>query len=138
MCVKGHHVSGVMCLWVITWVGSCMGGTHLIVGPPILGRVPYERRRKLFTYIPANLFFPACISFYRCFETFGPPIRKILVFSGMLPCLAPSWPQIMQIRISFRSRSDLVLDADHALDFLPDLAFQACISFDIVLDKSGA
>ena len=24
-------------------------------------------------------------------------------------CLVPSWPQIMQIRISFRSRSDLVL-----------------------------
>ena len=56
-------------------------------------------------------------SFYRCFETFGPPIRKILVYTGMLPCLAPSWPQIMQICISFRSRSDLVLDADHALEF---------------------
>ena len=34
----------------------------------------------------------------------------------MLPCLVPSWPQSMQLRISFRSRSDLVLDADHALD----------------------
>ena len=32
----------------------------------------------------------------------------------MLPGLVPSWPQIMQIRISFRSRSDLVPDADHA------------------------
>ena len=39
------------------------------------------------------------------------------MYAGMLPCLAPSWPQIMQIRISFRSRSDLVLDVDHALDF---------------------
>ena len=38
--------------------------------------------------------------------------------TGMLPCLVPSWPQIVQIRISFRSRSDLVLDADHALDFV--------------------
>ena len=39
------------------------------------------------------------------------------MYTGMLPCLAPSWPQIMQIRISFRSRSDLVLDADQSLDF---------------------
>ena len=44
----------------------------------------------------------------------------------------------MQLRISFRSRSDLVLDADHALDFSSDLALQACISFYCVLDKSGA
>ena len=47
----------------------------------------------------------------------------------MLPRLVPSWPRIMQIRISFRSRSDLVLDADQALDLLSDLASQACISF---------
>ena len=60
------------------------------------------------------------------------------MYTGMLPCLVPSWPQIMQLRIPFRSRSDLVLDADHALDFLSDLAFQACISFYSVLDKSGA
>ena len=39
---------------------------------------------------------------------------------------------------SFRSRSDLVLDADHVLDFLSDLAFRACISFYSVLDKGGA
>ena len=51
------------------------------------------------------------------------------MYTGLLPCLAPSWPQIMQIRISFRSRSDLVLDADQVLGFLSDLAFQACISF---------
>ena len=38
--------------------------------------------------------------------------------SGMLPRLVPSRSQIMQIRISFRSRTDLVLDADHAWDFL--------------------
>ena len=37
------------------------------------------------------------------------PIRKILVYAGMLPCLVPSWPQSMQLRISFRSCSDLVL-----------------------------
>ena len=60
------------------------------------------------------------------------------MYTGMLPCLVPSWPQIMQIRISFRSRSDLVLDADQALDFSSDLVFQACISFYSVLDKSGA
>ena len=51
------------------------------------------------------------ISFFRRVSRF------IGVYTGMLPCLAPSLPQIMQIRISFRSRSDLVLDADHALDF---------------------
>ena len=34
--------------------------------------------------------------------------------TGMLPCLVPSWPQSMQLCISFRSRSG---DADHALDF---------------------
>ena len=34
--------------------------------------------------------------------------------------------------------SGLVLHADHALDFLSDLGFQACISFYSVLDKSGA
>ena len=55
----------------------------------------------------------------------------------MLPCLVPSWPQAMQLCISFRSRSDLVLDADHAVDVLSDLAFQACISLYSVLDKSG-
>ena len=57
--------------------------------------------------------------------------------SATLSCL-PSWPQIMQIRISFRSRSDLVLDADHALDFSSYLVLQACISFCSVSDKSGA
>ena len=73
----------------------------------------YERRRKLFTEIPANLVFQACISFYRCFETFGPPIRKILVYTGMLPCLALHGLNLRKCV----SRSDLVLDADHALDF---------------------
>ena len=44
----------------------------------------------------------------------------------------------MQIRISFRSRSDLVLEADNALDLLSNLVLQACISFCSVSDKSGA
>ena len=52
------------------------------------------------------------------------------MYPGLLPCLAPSWPQIMQIRISFRSRSDLILDADHALDFFfPDLDFRRASRF---------
>ena len=42
MCVEGHHMGGVMCSWVITWVGSCMG-----MGPPILGRVPYVQNSLL-------------------------------------------------------------------------------------------
>ena len=50
------------------------------------------------------------------FRTPGAPIRRIPTYTGLLPCLVPSWPQIMQIRISFRSRSDLILDADHALN----------------------
>ena len=25
MCVKGHHMGWVICSWVITRVGSCMG-----------------------------------------------------------------------------------------------------------------
>ena len=44
----------------------------------------------------------------------------------------------MQIRMSFRSRSDLGLDADHALDSLSHLVLQACISFCSVSDRSGA
>ena len=39
MCVKGHHMGGVMCSWVITSVVTCSWVTHLIMGPPILGRV---------------------------------------------------------------------------------------------------
>ena len=54
----------------------------------------------------------------------------------MLHCLVPSWPQSMQLRISFRSRSDLV--PDHALEFPSYLVFQACLSFCSVLDTSGA
>ena len=77
----------------------------------------YERRRKFVTQIHADLVFQTCISFLRCFRTPVAPIRTILVYPGMLPCLVPSRPQIMQIRISFRSRSDLVLDAEHSLDF---------------------
>ena len=53
----------------------------------------------------------------RCLSGDGTPTRKIPMYPGMLPCLAHRGPQIMQIRISFRSRSDLVLDADNALDF---------------------
>ena len=82
-----------------------------------IGRI-YERQRIFITKIHANLVFQACISFLRCFRTPGAPTRKLLVHTGMLPCLVPSWPRIMQMRISFRSHSDFVLDADHALDFL--------------------
>ena len=74
------------------------------------------------------------ISFFRRvsrFEVFQDAWRsnkESLVYAGMLPCLATSWPQIMQIRISFRSRSDLVLDADHALDFCYPVAFYKRVS----------
>ena len=97
----------------------------------------YERRWKFVPQIHADLAFQACIALLRCFRPVA-PIRKILVYAGMLPCLVPSWPQIMQICISFQPRSDLVLDADNALHFLSDLVLQACISFCSVSDKSGA
>ena len=48
--------------------------------------------------------------------------EKILVYTGALPCLVPSWPQNMQIRISFRSRSDLVVDADQFLGLFRNLS----------------
>ena len=51
---------------------------------------------------------------------------KILVHTGMLPCLVPQWPQAMQ---TFVSRSDLVLDADHALDFYPISLFRRVSRF---------
>ena len=44
----------------------------------------------------------------------------------------------MQIRISFRSRSDLDLDADHSLDSISYLVLQTCITLCSVSDKSGA
>ena len=57
------------------------------------------------------------------------------MYTGMLPGLAPSWSQIVQIRISFRSRSGCwpILGF-----FFIYLVLQACISFYSVLDKSGA
>ena len=81
------------------------------------------------------------ISFFRRVSRFIGVSRHLALQKGKssvywhatLSCL--SWPQIMQ---KFVSRSDLVLDADQALDFSSDLAFQACISFYSVLYKSGA
>ena len=80
---------------------------------------------------------------YLAFEVFqdtGTPIRKIQVKTEVLPCLVPSWPQIMQIRLSFRSRSDLVLDADHALDLTNPISFVRRRASRIcsVSDRSGA
>ena len=99
----------------------------------------YERRRKFITEIHADLVFRVCISFMRCFKTSGIRIEKIPVCPGIFPCLARWWPQIMQTDISFRSRSDLGLDADHLLDCLGTyLVLQACTSFSCVSDKSGA
>ena len=41
------------------------------------------------------------------FRTSGTAMRKILGRPGVLPCLVPWWPKIVQIRISFRSRSNV-------------------------------
>ena len=86
------------------------------------------------TKIHVDLVFQACISFLRCFSKPGAPIRRILVCTGMLPCLVPHWPKLCKSV----SRSDLVLDADNALDFVSYLVLQACISFCSVSDKGGA
>ena len=100
---------------------------------------PYERRQKFATQIHADLVFHACISFLRYFRMPVDPVRKMRVYTGMVPCLVPSWPQIMQIRISFRSRSDLVLiSLTMPGNFYPISNLQACISFCSVSDKSGA
>ena len=64
-----------------------------------------------------GIIYQACISLFRRFRTPGTPIRKILVYTGMLPCLVPQWPQIHCASLNI-SRSDLVLDADDSLDFL--------------------
>ena len=58
--------------------------------------------------------------------------KEILVGTGMLPCLVPSWPQIMQIRISFRSRSDLCSGCWRCLGFF------ILSRFSSVSDRSGA
>ena len=70
------------------------------------------------------------------FEVFQAAIRSNEENLSALSC--PFMASNMQLRISFQSRSDLVLDADHALDFLSYLVLQACISFCSVSDKSGA
>ena len=62
------------------------------------------------------------------------------------PLLASNYAHLYLVPISFCSRSDLVLDADHSLNFLGTqesvrncwLALQTCISFCSVSDKSGA
>ena len=107
-------------------------------------RNPISRKckgiRRELKEIHSYLVFQACIALLRCLRKSGTPITNILVQTGMLPCLVTQWPHIMQTCIAYRSRSDLVLDADHSLDFLGpiSLVLQACISFCSVSDKSGA
>ena len=66
---------------------------------------PYERRRKFVTKIHADLVFSGVYLVFEVLRDIWHLNKKNLVYTGMLPCLVPSWPQIMQIRISFRSRS---------------------------------
>ena len=70
---------------------------------------------------------------FEVFRTPGVPIRKIIVYTGVLPCLGPSWPQNLQIRISFCSRSGCW----SFLGLFTCLVLQARISFCSVSDKSG-
>ena len=62
--------------------------------------------------------FPGVHLVFEVFQDIWHRNKEILVYIGMLPCLVPWWPQFMQIGISFWSRFDLVLDADHSLDVL--------------------
>ena len=50
---------------------------------------PYERRQKLLPKLMPISTFQACVSFLRCIKTPGAPKTKILVYTGMLPCLVP-------------------------------------------------
>ena len=43
----------------------------------------------MYSKLHANLVFQAWISFLKCFRATGTPIKKILVYIGMLPCLVP-------------------------------------------------
>ena len=56
--------------------------------------------KKLITQIDADLVFQARISFLKCFRPPRTPIRKVLVYTGMLPCLVHQWPQILQACIN--------------------------------------
>ena len=93
----------------------------------------HERRRKLITRIHADLVLRACISLLRCSRASGTPKMKVLVYTGMLPCLVPFLPSDPAnwylVLISFRSRSG----ADYSLDLfglgVTHLVLQACISF---------
>ena len=80
------------------------------------------------------------VSRFEVFQDIWRSNKEIVVYAEVLPCLVTSWPQIMQIRIGAtkRSRSDLVLDADHALDCASYLVLQASISFCSVSDQSAA
>ena len=43
MCVKGHHMGGVMWSWVITWSWGHVWGHPSDNWAPILRRVPYDQ-----------------------------------------------------------------------------------------------
>ena len=69
---------------------------HFSPGRAGLGDAPeqfqsrYEWRQTFVTQIHADLVFQACISFLRYFRMPVAPTRKMLVYTGMLPCLVSS------------------------------------------------
>ena len=73
------------------------------------------------------------VSRFWCFRTPGAPITKILLHTGVLPCLVPSCLKLFRLV----SRSDLVLDADHALDFYP-ISFYRRVSRFVVFQTKVA
>ena len=91
----------------------------------------HERRWKLLPQIHANLVFQACVSFFEVFQGIWHSNKRNPSVSSHATMSCPLMAQIMQICMSFRSRSDLVLDAEHSLYFLPCLVLQPS-------DKSGA
>ena len=71
----------------------------------------------------------ACISFFEVFQDAWRSKKENPNACWNATLSSPSWAQIMRIRISFWSRSDLVLDADHDLDFLAYLVYRRVSRF---------
>ena len=69
----------------------CQGADFLCIWGNIVSKTPefQDLSGGEICYQEANIVFQACISSLRCFRTPGIPTRKILVKTGMLPCLVP-------------------------------------------------
>ena len=77
--------------------------------PSMVSTVDERQRKSITKFLPIS-FFKRVSRFRGVQDSWRSNKENPSVhYTGMLPCLAPCWPQIIQICISFRSRSDLVL-----------------------------